>query len=81
MFFDGCYSEIILDDNLDFVMLVKVFNIFGKIISCKEEVEFVLCEMLVSKIVYLLYVLIDEEENVWLLVLLGVFNIDMFENI
>ncbi len=80
LFFDGRHSETILDDNPDFVMLAKAFDIPGKTITNKEEVEPALKEMLASKTSYLLHVLIDEEENVWPLVPPGASNSDMLEN-
>ncbi|CAH6816247.1 Acetolactate synthase isozyme 2 large subunit [Vibrio chagasii] len=80
LFFDGRHSETILDDNPDFVMLAKAFDIPGKTITRKEEVEPALKEMLESKTAYLLHVLIDEEENVWPLVPPGASNSDMLEN-
>ncbi|MCA2015471.1 acetolactate synthase 2 catalytic subunit [Vibrio tritonius] len=80
LFFDGRHSETILDDNPDFVMLAKAFNIPGKTITKKEEVEPALKEMLASKTAYLLHVEIDEEENVWPLVPPGASNSDMLEN-
>lgn len=80
LFFDGRHSETILDDNPDFVMLAKAFDIPGKTITCKQEVEPALKEMLESKTPYLLHVLIDEEENVWPLVPPGASNSDMLEN-
>ncbi|GAL27347.1 acetolactate synthase large subunit [Vibrio variabilis] len=80
LFFDGRHSETILDDNPDFVMLAKAFDIPGKTITRKEEVEPALKEMLESKTSYMLHVLIDEEENVWPLVPPGASNSDMLEN-
>lgn len=80
LFFDGRHSETILDDNPDFVMLAKAFDIPGKTITKKEEVEPALKEMLESNTSYLLHVLIDEEENVWPLVPPGASNNDMLEN-
>ncbi|MEZ9340866.1 acetolactate synthase 2 catalytic subunit [Vibrio splendidus] len=80
LFFDGRHSETILDDNPDFVMLAKAFDIPGKTITRKEEVEPALKEMLESKTAYLLHVLIDEEENVWPLVPPGASNSEMLEN-
>ncbi|MEH0667681.1 acetolactate synthase 2 catalytic subunit [Vibrio scophthalmi] len=80
LFFDGRHSETILDDNPDFVMLAKAFDIPGKTISRKEEVGPALKEMLESETSYLLHVLIDEEENVWPLVPPGASNNDMLEN-
>ena len=49
LFFDGRHSETILDDNPDFVMLAKAFDIPGKTITKKEEVEPAIKEMLESK--------------------------------
>lgn len=80
LFFDGRHSETILDDNPDFVMLAKAFDIPGKTITRKEEVEPALKEMLESKTAYMLHVLISEEENVWPLVPPGASNSDMLEN-
>lgn len=80
LFFEGRHSETILDDNPDFVMLAKAFNIPGKTITKKHEVEPALQELLASETSYLLHVLIDEEENVWPLVPPGASNSDMLEN-
>ncbi|MBD1576384.1 acetolactate synthase 2 catalytic subunit [Vibrio sp. S11_S32] len=80
LFFDGRHSETILDDNPDFIMLAKAFDIPGKTITRKEEVEPALKEMLASKTSYLLHVLISEEQNVWPLVPPGAANQDMLEN-
>ncbi|MGF1742620.1 acetolactate synthase 2 catalytic subunit [Vibrio profundum] len=80
LFFDGRHSETILDDNPDFVMLAKAFDIPGKTITKKHEVEPALQELLASDTSYLLHVLIDEEENVWPLVPPGASNSDMLEN-
>ncbi|MBY7975888.1 acetolactate synthase 2 catalytic subunit [Vibrio fluvialis] len=80
LFFDGRHSETILDDNPDFIMLAKAFDIPGKTITKKEEVEPALKEMLESKTAYLLHIAIDEEENVWPLVPPGASNNDMLEN-
>ena len=80
LFFDGRYSETILDDNPDFVTLASAFGIPGKTITTKEEVEPALKEMLASNTAYLLHVLISEEDNVWPLVPPGAANQDMLEN-
>ncbi|OAN12636.1 acetolactate synthase catalytic subunit [Photobacterium jeanii] len=80
LFFDGRHSETILDDNPDFVMLAKAFDIQGKTITRKEEVAPALAEMLASDTAYLLHVVIDEEQNVWPLVPPGASNNDMLEN-
>jgi acetolactate synthase-1/2/3 large subunit len=61
-------------------MLAKAFDIPGKTITKKEEVEPAIKEMLESKTAYLLHVLIDEEETVWPLVPPGASNSDMLEN-
>ena len=80
LFFDGRHSETILDDNPDFVTLASAFDIPGKTITTKEEVEPALKEMLESKTAYFLHVKIAEEENVWPLVPPGAANQDMLEN-
>ncbi|MDG3086745.1 acetolactate synthase 2 catalytic subunit [Vibrio hannami] len=80
LFFDGRYSETILDDNPDFVALAASFGIPGKTITRKEEVEPALKEMLESETAYMLHVAIAEEENVWPLVPPGAANQDMLEN-
>ncbi len=79
LFFDGRYSETILDDNPDFVKLASAFDIPGQTITKKEEVEPALKEMLASKTAYMLHVQIDEEENVWPLVPPGASNNEMLE--
>lgn len=80
LFFDGRYSETILDDNPDFVALAAAFGIPGKTITKKEEVQPAIDEMLASETAYLLHVVISEEENVWPLVPPGAANQDMLEN-
>jgi acetolactate synthase-1/2/3 large subunit len=80
LFFDGRHSETILDDNPDFIMLAQAFDIPGRTITKKAEVEPALQEMLASPTAYLLHVVIDEEENVWPLVPPGASNSDMLEN-
>ncbi|WED21821.1 acetolactate synthase 2 catalytic subunit [Vibrio sp. JC009] len=80
LFFDGRYSETILDDNPDYVALAASFGIPGKTITHKDEVEPALKEMLESETAYMLHVVIPEEENVWPLVPPGAANQDMVEN-
>lgn len=80
LFFDGRYSETILDDNPDFQALAAAFGIPGKTITTKDEVEPALKEMMESETAYLLHVVISEEENVWPLVPPGAANQDMLEN-
>ncbi|NVO99264.1 acetolactate synthase large subunit, partial [Photobacterium damselae subsp. damselae] len=80
LFFDGRYSETILDDNPDFVALAKAFAIDGQTISRKEDIEGALETLLQSKGPYLLEVVISEQDNVWPLVPPGAANQDMLEN-
>jgi acetolactate synthase-1/2/3 large subunit len=80
LFFDGRYSETILDDNPDFQALAAAFDIPGKTITTKAEVEPARKEMLASETAYLLHVVISEQENVWPLVPPGAANQDMLEN-
>lgn len=80
LFFDGRFSETILDDNPDFVKMASAFDIPGETISNKVDVHAALQRMLDSKGPYLLHVLIDAEENVWPLVPPGVANDKMMED-
>ncbi|MFD2179101.1 acetolactate synthase 2 catalytic subunit [Veronia pacifica] len=79
LFFEKRYSETNLSDNPDFVTLASAFDIPGKTITTKEEVQPALEEMLKSETAYLLHVKISEEENVWPLVPPGAANQDMLE--
>ncbi|RXJ72201.1 acetolactate synthase 2 catalytic subunit [Veronia nyctiphanis] len=79
LFFEKRYSETNLSDNPDFVKLASAFDIPGKTITRKEEVQPALEEMLNSETAYLLHVQISEEENVWPLVPPGAANQDMLE--
>ncbi|WP_427977587.1 acetolactate synthase 2 catalytic subunit [Agarivorans sp.] len=80
LFFDGRFSETILDDNPDFVTMASAFDIPGETISNKIDVHAALQRMLDSDGPYLLHVLIDAEENVWPLVPPGVANDKMMED-
>ncbi|WP_432468521.1 acetolactate synthase 2 catalytic subunit [Agarivorans sp. Z349TD_8] len=79
LFFNGRFSETILDDNPDFVKLASAFDIPGETICNKIEIPAALDRMLNSQGPYLLHVLIDAEENVWPLVPPGVANDKMME--
>ena len=80
LFFDGRYSETILDDNPDFVAMAAAFAIPGETITCKNEVQPAIERMLAADSAYLLHVRISEQENVWPLVPPGVANDQMMEN-
>ncbi|MGY5450901.1 acetolactate synthase 2 catalytic subunit [Agarivorans sp. MS3-6] len=80
LFFNGRFSETILDDNPDFVKMASAFDIPGETISNKIDVHAALQRMLDSEGPYLLHVLIDAEENVWPLVPPGVANDKMMED-
>lgn len=79
LFFNKRHSETILDDNPDFVMLAKAFDIQGERIERGADVEAALERLLNAKGAYLLHVCIHEEENVWPLVPPGATNSDMLE--
>ncbi|MDD1784010.1 acetolactate synthase 2 catalytic subunit [Enterovibrio sp. ZSDZ35] len=79
LFFNKRYSETNLSDNPDFVALAKAFDIPGKTITRKDEVQPALEAMLASDTAYMLHVAISEEENVWPLVPPGAANQDMLE--
>ncbi len=79
LFFEQRYSETILTDNPDFVMLASAFDIPGRRISQKSEVEGALNDLLNSEGPYLLQVSINELENVWPLVPPGASNDKMME--
>lgn len=80
LFFDGRYSETVLTDNPDFLMLAKAFDIQGKFVCTKSEVNDALNEMLNHDGPYLLHVSIAETENVWPLVPPGASNEKMMES-
>jgi len=80
LFFDGRYSETILTDNPDFIMLAKAFDIPGQRISRKDQVDAALDEFFNSTGPYLLQVSIDENDNVWPLVPPGAGNETMLED-
>jgi len=79
LFFDGRFSETILDDNPDFVALAAAFDIPGETISTKAQVPAALDRLLAHDGAYLLHVAISEKENVWPLVPPGAANDQMLE--
>ncbi|PHM74818.1 acetolactate synthase 2 catalytic subunit [Xenorhabdus kozodoii] len=79
LFFDKRYSETILTDNPDFLMLAQAFGIPGQRITDKAQVDGALDALFSSEGAYLLHVSIDELENVWPLVPPGASNETMLE--
>lgn len=80
LFFHGRHSQTILDDNPDFVMLAKAFDIEGERIEKASEVSDAIDRMLNAKGAYLLHVCIPQEDNVWPLVPPGACNADMLDD-
>ncbi|WP_335674297.1 acetolactate synthase 2 catalytic subunit [Providencia stuartii] len=79
LFFEQRYSETILTDNPDFVALARAFDIPGRRITTKSEVDSALDELLNSEGAFILQVSINELENVWPLVPPGASNEKMME--
>lgn len=79
LFFNARFSNTILDDNPDFVILASAFGIPAERIESGEEVSAALERMLSSKSAYLLHICIPENENVWPLVPPNACNTDMLE--
>lgn len=79
LFFNARFSNTILDDNPDFVMLAAAFGIQGERITKGEEVESALDRLLNSKEAYFLHVCISSNDNVWPLVPPNACNADMVE--
>ena len=79
LFFNQRHSATILDDNPDFVMLAKAFDIQGERIEKASQVNDALDRMLQAKEAYLLHVCIPAEDNVWPLVPPGACNADMLD--
>ena len=77
LFFDGRYSETVLDDNPDFVALAAAFGIPGRHISTAADVAGGIADLLASPHAFLLHVSIDAGENLWPLVPPGASNSDM----
>ena len=81
LFWNKRRSETILEDNPDFVMLAKAFDIPAERIERADEVDEALNRLLNSETAYLLQVCIPPEECVWPLVPPGACNADMLEEI
>lgn len=81
LFFRGRHSETILEDNPDFLMLARAFDIPGESIEKGGEVNAALDRLLNAEGPYLLHVCIHENENVWPLVPPGAKNDEMLEDI
>ncbi len=81
LFFRGRHSETILEDNPDFLMLARAFDIPGESIEKGSEVNDALDRLLNAEGPYLLHVCIHENENVWPLVPPGAKNDEMLEDI
>ncbi|MCK3658178.1 acetolactate synthase 2 catalytic subunit [Pasteurellaceae bacterium Pebbles2] len=79
LFFNARHSSTILDDNPDFVMLAKAFDIEGERIEKASEVNAALDRLLNAKGAYFLHVCIPSEDNVWPLVPPGACNADMLD--
>ncbi|WP_241646501.1 acetolactate synthase 2 catalytic subunit [Rosenbergiella metrosideri] len=79
LFFEERYSETLLTDNPDFLMLARAFDIPGRSISKKDEIDAALDEFLNAPTAYFLHIQIDENENVWPLVPPGASNTNMME--
>lgn len=80
LFFEARYSETVLDDNPDFVLLAKAFDIDGQKITKKTQILPAINQLLASENAYLLHVVIHDEDNVWPLVPPGASNHDMMES-
>lgn len=81
LFFRGRHSETILEDNPDFLMLARAFDIPSESIEKGGEVNAALDRLLNAEGPYLLHVCIHENENVWPLVPPGAKNDEMLEDI
>jgi acetolactate synthase-1/2/3 large subunit len=80
LFFDKRLSETDLSDNPDFVKLASAFDIPGKMICKKSEVEQAIKEFVEFDGAFILHVKIDAQDNVWPLVPPGAANQDMIGN-
>lgn len=68
LFFNERYSESVLTDNPDFLVLASAFGIAGQHITRKDQVIDAIDTMMNHQGPYLLHISIDELENVWPLV-------------
>ncbi|QIZ78055.1 acetolactate synthase 2 catalytic subunit [Ferrimonas lipolytica] len=79
LFFEERYSETNLSDNPDFVAMAAAFDIPGRHIWHRDQVEPALQQLLAAEGPFLLHVSISEKENVWPLVPPGASNDEMME--
>ena len=79
VFFEKNYSEVNLDDNPDFAMVAKAFQIDAFTITKGDEVDAGIERLLSATGPILMHVKIDTYENVWPLVPPGRSNADMME--
>ncbi|MGJ8558853.1 MAG: acetolactate synthase 2 catalytic subunit [Litorimonas sp.] len=79
VFFDKNYSETNLDDNPDFALLAKAFQIDAFTVNTRDEVDAGIDRLLSTDGPVLMHVKIDPGENVWPLVPPGRSNADMME--
>ena len=79
VFFEKNYSEVNLDDNPDFAMVAKAFQIDAFTITKGHEVDAGIERLLSATGPILMHVKIDTYENVWPLVPPGRSNADMME--
>lgn len=79
VFFDKNYSETNLDDNPDFALLARAFQIDAFTVNTRDEVDAGIDRLLKTDGPVLMHVKIDPGENVWPLVPPGRSNADMME--
>ncbi len=79
VFFDKNYSETNLDDNPDFALLAKAFQIDAFTVNTADEMDAGIERLLSTDGPVLMHVKIDPNENVWPLVPPGRSNADMME--
>ena len=79
VFFDKNYSETNLDDNPDFAVLAKAFQIDAFTVNTEDEMDAGIDRLLAADGPVFMHVKIDPNENVWPLVPPGRSNADMME--
>jgi acetolactate synthase-1/2/3 large subunit len=79
VFFDKNYSETNLDDNPDFALVAKAFQIDAFTVNTADEMDAGIDRLLGTDGPVLMHVKIDPNENVWPLVPPGRSNADMME--
>ncbi len=79
VFFEENYSEVNLDDNPDFALVAKAFNVEAFTVTKRGEVDAGIDRLLAHDGPILMHVKIDTYENVWPLVPPGRSNADMME--